>query len=52
MSGIGDYFSNIFGDFTGGTTSLFNFMAHPMESIMFLVGGILLLVLVFKLLDN
>ena len=43
--------SGLIGDLTGTTSSLLSFMSHPMESILFVIGGILLLVIVFKILD-
>jgi hypothetical protein len=46
MAGL---FGNLFGDMTGGVSNLFDFMSHPMESILFFIGGIMLLVIVYKI---
>ena len=35
-----------------GVNSWLNFMEHPMQSIMIFIGGILLLVIVYKILVN
>jgi len=49
MSGL---LGNLFGGITGGASSLFDFMSHPLESILFFIGGILLLVIVYKIIAD
>ncbi len=44
------------GGLLGGITSdvggIFSFMSHPMESIIFFIGGIMLFVTVLKIIDS
>lgn len=49
MSGL---IGNLLGDITGGATSLFDFMSHPLESIMFFIGGVMLLIIVYRILAD
>ena len=44
----GGLFSGIMGDFS----SLTSFMSHPLESIMFFIGGIMLLVIVYHVIED
>jgi hypothetical protein len=48
---MGLFNSGLLGDLTGSATGVLSFMSHPMESILFVIGGILLLIIVFKILD-
>jgi hypothetical protein len=43
---------NLIGDATGDATGLLDFMSHPMESIMLFIGGIILLVIVYKIIAD
>jgi hypothetical protein len=40
---------NLIGDATGDATGLLDFMSHPMESLTLFIGGIILLVIVYKI---
>jgi hypothetical protein len=40
---------NLIGDATGDATGLLDFMSHPMESLLLFTGGIILLVIVYKI---
>ena len=37
---------------TGDVGGIFSFMSHPMESIIFFIGGIMLFVTVLKIIDS
>jgi len=41
---------NLIGGATGDIGGILDFMSHPMESILFFIGGIMLLVVVYKIL--
>ena len=43
---------NLLGGVTGGATSFFGFLSHPFENILFFIGGIMLLVIVYKIVDD
>jgi len=47
-NGGGGLLSGIGGDVGG----IFSFMSHPMESIIFFIGGIMLFVTVLKIIDS
>ena len=37
---------------TGDVGGIFSFMSHPLESIIFFIGGIMLFVTVLKIIDS
>ena len=47
-SGGGGLLSGLTGDVGG----IFSFMSHPLESIIFFIGGIMLFVTVLKIIDS
>ena len=47
-SGGGGLLSGLTGDVGG----IFSFMSHPMESVIFFIGGIMLFVTVLKIIDS
>ena len=42
----------LLGSLTSGFSGIMDFMSHPFESIMFFVGGIILLVIVYHILEG
>ena len=42
----------LLGSLTSGLSGVMDFMSHPFESIMFFVGGIILLVIVYHILEG
>ena len=42
----------LLGGITGDVGGIFSFMSHPMESIIFFIGGIMLFVTVLKIIDS
>lgn len=48
----GNSSDGLIGNLSGGVGSLFSFATHPLESIMLFVGGILLLLIVYKIIAD
>ena len=49
MANLFDNFGGIINNTLNGPTSLLGFMAHPMQSILFLIGGFFLLIILYKI---
>ena len=52
LSGDGNSGGGLLRGITGDLGGVFSFMSHPMESIIFFIGGISLFFIVIKIIDS
>ena len=54
LSGLGggNNGGGLLGGITGDVGGIFSFMSHPLESIVFFIGGIMLFLTVLKIIDS
>ena len=52
LSGGNSGGGGLLGGITGDVSGIFGFMSHPLESIIFFIGGISLFFIVIKIIDS